>query len=414
MIQLRHSLPFLLLGACAPTLLAQDAESLGAAVEAYFAEADDGAAEQRLVALLARDDAKPETLLSLVRTPPPVPPGETRFVVPHHGLALVCTLRVPPGHDRTKAPLPVLCDISRGTTPYMIDCSTLIVTYVEGYTPPQFSDEARDAFPKVARQAAFLANGKDLWLSGYSWAAHACYDSALHRPGILRGIAPSGGGPRRVHFRSIANLQGLRILAYCGAQDDPELVWNLRELDRRKQQEHLDYTLTLDPAEGHNYPIADFANIASRILATKPIEPADEGTLIVDSDHVENPRVRCVLVDPKRVTVPERIPVRASLDPDGKRRATIAAMDSKVATVPWSIDHTGNAFQIVVQPNHVKTLHVFLRADDAALGNPVEIKSFRKTVHKGPATIDARVLLEEARRTRERSNPTIQRFVIER
>ena len=62
-----------------------------------------------------------------------------------------------------------------------------------------------------------------------------------------------------------------------------------------------------------------------------------------------------------------------------------------------------------VTPKYVKKFNVFLHLDDVELPGQVEIRNRLKKVFRGPTAIDRRVLLEEARRTSERRNPTIMR-----
>lgn len=393
--------------AVASSRLSAQAENLATAVERYFEMLHDDDAEEALDELLRREDATAEALLALVRTPPKMPSGESQFSIPHMGQKLVATLRVPKGHDRTKPHLPVVFDVSRGSTRMWIPLDRFVVAYIPGYTPPQFSDEGRDAFLKVARTAAFLAHGDRLWLTGYSWAAHASYDTAVHRPGFVRGIVPSGGGPRRVWFRILRNLQPTKILSFCGAKDDPELVWNLKELRIRQKKDRLDYTLELDPTQGHNSYLRGYEVVPPAILQTPQLAPAKKGKLLVDGANVENRNVRCLYVDENRVRLPKRVGVPARLSLDQKRRATIRAMRKAVASVDWAIARKADTTTITVKPKYVPNLMVFFRLSEVNLGGRIEVKKGSKRVHAGVAKIDRRVLLAEARRTRERRDPTI-------
>lgn len=392
---------------CGASAFAQQ-PTLREAVESYLATTEDAFAAAALPSLLQRADATAPALLEVLTKPPAMTPGEVRFSVPHFGQQLVATMRIPEGHKPDAKPLPVLFDVSRGTTSLWLKLDGIILVYVAGFTPPQFSDEGRDAFLKVARTAAFLGNGDRLWLSGYSWAAHASYDTALHRPGFLRGLAPTGGGPRRVHFRLLRNLASTRVLAYCGEQDDRELVWNLRELELLRKGNGLDYTLHLDPTQAHNAPVAGYTDVPAAIRAAERGARPTRGVLYADGPEVESPLLRCVRVEAKRVAVPRQIPVLASDSLDQQRRKTIRAMQKAVATVGWKIERQGTSTKVTVEPRGVPLLHVLLRRSDVSLPGTLEVKRGSTRVFRGAVAIDRAVLLREARRTRERRDPVIQ------
>ena len=218
-------------------LLAQDA-SLIQKVDAYLSEPVDAAATRLLRELLGEVDATGNAVLAAVRARREPIARTMTVTVPHRDQALRARITTPEGHGPESQPLPVVLDVSGGhNAPWLFRGTELITVGVEGYSPPQFSDEGRDGLLKILRTAAHVARGDPLrlWMTGFSWAAHAACDTALHRPGFICGIAPLGGGPRRVHFRLLPNLSGSHVFAFCGGKDDAELVWNLRELALRAQ-----------------------------------------------------------------------------------------------------------------------------------------------------------------------------------
>jgi hypothetical protein len=103
-----------------------------------------------------------------------------------------------------------------------------------------------------------------------------------------------GGGPRRTWFRLLAQLASTRVRAFCGAKDDPELVWNLREVEHLVPKLKLDFALTLDPEAGHALPLKGIDGVAAVVRDTTALDPpvARAGTLLADAINVESPILR--------------------------------------------------------------------------------------------------------------------------
>jgi len=395
------------------TLPAQDPTSLETAVERYLHEHRDAKAQELLETVLAMPECKPQALLAAItRASAPVA-SEMQVRIPHHDDHLVAEIRVPKGHDRSKARLPVVLDIANGANLGWLKLRDVITVWVPGYTPPEFSDQGRDGFLKILRTAAHLAHGDPdrMWLCGFSWAAHASFDTAEHRPGFLRGIVPMAGGPRWVHFRVLKNLVGVEVLAFCGKKDDRVLVWNLAEVNRLKDKLGLSYHLTLDPEQGHTQPLKGIDGVAKRITDTGPLAPGipDGGTLMVDAVGVETPLLRVDVVDKRQVTTPTRVAVRAGMSEANRRRATIAAFNKKVATLTWTIKTIGDGDKsttlVILKPKGVRAATVFFRRPTFQEGQKVLVKVRSKTVYKGTLAIDPKTVLGEARRTGERLRP---------
>ncbi|MEE9128251.1 MAG: hypothetical protein V3U11_14055, partial [Planctomycetota bacterium] len=284
-----------LLGWCG-LVAAQDQDPLQTAVDRYLHEHYDAKARKLLDAMLAMPAAKPKAVLAAIKHCSAPLATSLKAAIPHHDDHLIAEIRIPKGHDRQKARLPVVLDIAGGHNFTHLKLHDVITVWVPGYTTPEFSDQGRDGFLKILRTTAHLAHGDPdrLWLCGFSWAAHASFDTAEHRPGVLRGIVPMGGGPRMVHFRVLKNLQGVEVLAFCGKKDDRLLVWNLQEVNRNKGKLGLSYHLTLDPDQGHSQPLKGIEGVAKTILDTGPCDPGvpAQGMLMVDAVGVENPLLR--------------------------------------------------------------------------------------------------------------------------
>jgi hypothetical protein len=283
---------------------------------------------------------------------------------------------------------------------------------VPGYTPPEFTDEGRDAFLKVLHGAVRAAHGDPdrLWLTGFSWAALASYDTALHRPGVLRGIVPLGGGPRRVHYRLFPNVAPTVIHSFCGGKDDPELVWNLKEVARIAPKLKLEARVTIDPANGHSLPLLGQETGTAAVSETPPLDAPvlpSEGVLLADGPNVATPLMVVLEVDPKRVAVPQRVPVSASLDADGQRRATIKAMDGKVARLEWKLARVGEAVRLDLAPDGVKKIQVRLRPPWVERGQDCTVRLKGKTVFAGKVEPDARAILMSARAEGNRTRPVL-------
>ena len=382
-------------------------------VEAWLAEPDEDVARKGLEELLARPDADGPRILAALRSRPREVLQAFRLMVPHAGLNLAVEVQVPEGHGANDLPLPVVLDISGGGVLQTAPLPGVITVAIPGYTPPQFSHEGRDGFLKALRLAAFAANGdpERLWLTGFSWAGHACYDVALHRPGVLRGILPAGGGPRHVWFRILRNIQGVKVRAFVGEQDDPILVWNLHEVDRIAGELELDHQATFVPEAGHVLPLSGMETNAPTMLAagTRP-PPIEKGTLFVDEALVGLPWLRVDVVDERRVAVPKRITLRPGMSEDAQRRALLGAMEKAVARVRWTLVRSEHGLRIDLVPDGTRSATVFLRDDMLPPGTPVEIRWKGRSKFKGPAAPDPRVLLEEARRTGDRFHPAYARI----
>lgn len=386
------------------------------AVEAYLDEKSEATAATLLDALARRPDATAENVLSAVLEPPAAAPASGDLLVPWKEQHLSTTVRAPAGHVRSSAPLPVVFDISGGeSSPWLKLDETAIVASVKGYTPPEFSDEGRDGFLKVLRTVAFQARGDPgrLWLCGFSWAGHASWDVAIHRPGSVRGIVAMGGGPRRTWFRALAQIAPVRVLSFCGQKDDKELVWNLREVEHLAPRLKLSYELKLDANQGHTLPLEGIDGVAAAIRDTAAHDAATPaaGTLLADAAFVESPLLRIDAVDERRVAVGP-VPVDASASPDAQRRATIAAMAAKVAKLSWKIEPKKDETIVTLTAEGVTAATVLLRATTFTPGRKVTVRAGSKTVSSEPLVPDPRTVLSEARRTGDRQHPALKRVAV--
>ncbi|MEE9392308.1 MAG: hypothetical protein V3W41_07370 [Planctomycetota bacterium] len=392
--------------------------ALAGMVEEYFAASSDAAADACLNKILssAPDPAK---LLALVKKRPTELPSTMEFSISHQGSTLLVGISVPKGHDFQAKALPVVFDpASDGKRWLLVPAIPVIKVAIAKFEPPpsEFTDLGRDAYLRVLRMAAWRANGdlEQLWFTGFSWAAHASYDTALHRPDTLRGILPLGGGPRRVHFRLMPNLAGTRILSLCGGRDDRELIWNLKEVDRIKKRHAIDYQVIIDPDKGHRSDLAGRELAAALISNSKHRAPwPRKGRLLADMPRVENRWLRIDAVDSRKVQAPRRIPVSMSLSRDQKRRVTIKKMNKYVARLDWLHNGGGKApVRITLKAKAVQKAPVFLRASMVAPGRPISIQTRSTKFRKRALEIDPRVLLTEARRLGDRIDPVIAKVEV--
>lgn len=401
-----------------PAPVAAPDAALVRAVDQALDEKDEARASAMIEAIAAKPEATVGAVIAALEasTSPLQPKMEDR--VPYLGQHLVATILAPPGHSRDGPRLPVVLDISGGAMAAHWPAAGFIWVFVEGYTPPQFSDEARDGFLKILRSAAHRAHGDPelLWLTGFSWAGHASWDTAMHRPAWIRGIVPCGGAPRRQHFRLVPNLTGIVARSFTGAKDDPEMVWNLKELIGRAKAASFDYRLMIDPDAGHDWPQKESAAIPSyfRDYGRVPYMHSGFDTVVADGPLVESPRVRIDAVDPSKVKTPERVSVGAGASADEARRAQLKGMDPCVARLTTRrTSEKGRSVLAITEWSGVKAATLFLRHPEFVPGTPWIVRSKAKTLHDGPLSADVKTMLFDARRTGERLRPALRVFSIE-
>jgi hypothetical protein len=385
-------------------LRAQGNAEIAAAVLTYLNAATEAEAATKLESCLALTDADGAATLKVLHSAPADSAMPTELRVPYRDQELVTTIRAPKDHDRSKARLPVVFDISGGGVLAHLSFEGAIVASVPGYTPPEFSDEGRDGFLKVARSVAMAAHGdlNRIWLTGFSWAGHASYDTALHRPGAVRGIVPLGGGPRHVHFRLLPNLRSTTTLAFVGASDDPILIWNLKEVDRLKGELKLHHQLGIDPEMGHSLPLRSMDAASAEVIKLAANEPwfSATGTLIADGPLVENALFRIDEVDAARVDTKEPIPVPAQLNIDAQRREKLKILAKRVVKLSWKLETAKDGGKtLTLDSDGVRGASVFLRPPLFAPNDRVTIKAKSKVVWSGAVAIDRKALLTDARRT---------------
>ncbi|MFO0982860.1 MAG: hypothetical protein U1E76_14205 [Planctomycetota bacterium] len=285
-----------------------------------------------------------------------------------------------------------------------------------GYTPPEFSDEGRDAFLKVLRSAAHRMHGDParLWLIGFAWGGHACFDTALHRPGVLCGIVALCGAPRRVHLRLLDQLRGVTVRALCGAQDDPELVWTLNELKQIAGSRRLTYQLQLDPERGRELALAGADQVAGVIASAPPLSLglAPSGELIADGALVENPLLRIEAIDEARVKIAHEVSVPAGASEDAKRRLIIKSMEKAVVKLRWKIETRGQVRTLMLESDGVKSCSVLVRAPLADQVDQLVVRARNKVCFAGAPLPDVRAVLTEARRTGDRLTPVLRTIAV--
>jgi dienelactone hydrolase len=381
---------------------------LADAVNACLDAPDEAGYERLRSELLARRDATGDALLAAVTTRPEPLRGETTFVVPYAGMALTVKARAPA--DRAQL-LPVLYAFN-GTGDLLqgAEHQPVIVASMSGYMADQFSDLERGAHLKTLNAIAWRAGGDPnaLWWTGFSWGGHACWDDTLHRPGWARGFVGRGGGPRRTSFRLLPNLVGTELLSVCGTQEDPELLWNLREVKRTHQAMGLRFTAWEAAGQGHVQPLAGERQAGLALFAASSADPRLQFTLLADGPNVEHPLFLVVEVDPRAVVVPDRVPVSASLSAEEQRRATVRAMSKQVVSVRWQIASKGARKTITLQSKGVRRGRLAFRAPWFVVGEAVLVLVGGKELWAGKVQVEPRALLDEARRTGDRLRPALQ------
>ncbi len=392
---------------------------LRAAIEAYLDEISDGVAAGLLEKLVARKDADGYSVLEALKTCSVPLAATMEDLVPYRDQHLMTRAQLPSSHARTGPRRPIVFDISGGGAVAHLKLDDAIVCFVHGetemnkYTPPEFSDEGRDGFLKVLRRTCHRAHGDPnrMWLCGFSWAGHACFDTAMHRPDVVRGIIPLAGAPRHVAFRLLPNLRTTEVDAFTGKKDDPILVWNLEEVGRLANAQKLVYRLTTDPEAGHTLPLRGIDTVAKTVSVIPPRDDGKilSGVILGDSALVEGPFLRMDAIDASRVKEPDRITVQPGLSEEELRRVRIKSVEKKVVKLTWSLETAkGGASTLSVVPDGVTGFTIFLREPWFTPGQHVTVRAKGKTLFNGALVPDPQTLLSEARRTGERLRPTFR------
>ena len=361
--------------------------------------------------LLARSDATGDALLAAVTKRPEPLRGETTFVVPLAGMQLTVKASAPADRAPDRM-LPVLYAFNgTGDLLQAVADRPVILASMSGYMADQFSDLERAAHLKTLNAIAWWTGGDPnaLWWTGFSWGGHACWDDTMHRPGWARGFVGRGGGPRRTSFRLLPNLVGTELLSVCGTKEDPELLWNLREVKRTHQAMGLRFTSWEAADLGHVQPLtgereAGLAMFAAQCSDDRP----HQFTLLADGPNVEHPLFLVLEVDDRAVFVPNQVPVSASLSPDEQRRTTLRAMQKQVVSVRWQIAGKGGVKTITLQAKGVRRGRLAFRAPWFTVGEPVRVVVGNKERFAGALQVDPRTLLDEARRTGDRLRPALR------
>ncbi|MBL8724917.1 MAG: hypothetical protein JNK49_12780 [Planctomycetes bacterium] len=391
---------------------------LQAAVEQYLAEREDAAAATLLTTLLLRPDAHASAVAAALAAAPAALAARMDLSVPWCDQIVQAAVFVPPGHTRSAPPLPILLvpGGNDGALAAMHLGNTIRMYFVGLYTPPEFSDEMRDGYLKVLRAGAHLANGDlgRLWIGGFSWAGHSAIDTALHRPGTLCGNIPTGGGPRRQHFRLLRHLEGVATLSFCGGKDDPELLWNLRELARIAPGLKIPAVVTIDPERGHQLPLLGMDGIGAHIERSRPRPLAlpREGALLAEVAKVASPYLRIDAIDAARVRIPAQVQVGAKASPDEQRRAILRSMEGKVVKLVWRLEEKVGERVLTLTGDGVQQATVFLRGPTFGAGDKVTIRVGSRVVATGPLVAEVRSMLEDARYSGNRTAPALRRVVV--
>ena len=401
---------FLLIASSAwPSLQAQNAK-LRPLVDAYL-NCDGAAAKECLEAIL---DLQPDVVdveAALRRRPdsfetrsrPKVWLGKQRVEL---------EIRVPIGHKAQSAPLPVALHLLLGRIPDRIDVPGVINVWMKGFNPPAHSHELRDGVLKAARWTAWRVNGdpERLWAIGFCWGAHAVFDLALHRPGTLRGIVPMAGCLRRQDFRLLTNLRTTTTFTFCGGKEDRELLWNLRELERRSAGLGIDVSLGIDDrVPGRLYPSPIYVPQAAALLEATP--PRSRSLLldfVADEAGVESDWLRIDAVRKREVKVPRRVAVPRGLNPDEQRRATIDATVEKTVALRADIEREGEALRLSFEAEGVTRATLMLRRSLLGSATTIQLRAVKGA--KNPRSIrpDLKRMLRRARDDGHRLDPLIQ------
>ncbi|HMS16049.1 MAG TPA: hypothetical protein PKA37_04345, partial [Planctomycetota bacterium] len=102
--------------------------------------------------------------------------------------------------------------------------------------------------------------------------------------------------------------------------------------------------------------------------------------------------------------------VRAGTGPDEQRRATLKAMENKVAAIHWNSLEGKEGSSLDLRFDGVTEGLIHLRVPMVTPGKSVQLTKSGRRLHLGPVTADAETMLKEARRDGLRQRPVLKTF----
>jgi hypothetical protein len=218
-----------------------------------------------------------------------------------------------------------------------------------------------------------------------------------------------------VFFRLLPNAAEKKVMTLCGRNDDPELVWNLEEVERMAKGLKLEVDARFDPEAGHTLPLLGQDRISAGVQETGPQKDSGlppEGEFVLDGPNVRSPWLWVNRVSPAKVSIPERVPVSAKLDLDGRRRATLNAMKNKVAKIRWKLAEADSVRSIDLTFDGVVEATVLIREPLASPGQHLLVRKGSRKVFNETVTADPKTMLEEARRDGRRAQPVYRMIAV--
>ena len=106
------------------------------------------------------------------------------------------------------------------------------------------------------------------------------------------------------------------------------------------------------------------------------------------------------------------MPVPGDISPDAKRRATIAAMASKVVKMTWKIEDKKTETVVTLTRDGVSAATLFVREPPFRPGQKLTVKVDGKTVFSEVLVADPKTMAADARRTGLRLRPALRAIEI--
>jgi predicted esterase len=407
--------------------LASDPASL---VRAYL-DAPDDAGRRLVIDRVRESGASALDLAAAIRRGEdldPVEPGVHRIevVIQEDGSKSECLLSVPPDYHPGRA-WPLLVSMhgtgGRGEdclelwrelacdAGFLLACPTATTFREKGWGSSAL--ERSQVLSVIARVSQICrVDSERVYLGGWSMGGHGTFDVAVHHPDRFAALNPAIGGLMLGYFGLAENLVPVPIFLVSGAQDQKELVDRQREAAALLKKKGAEFVHHEHADGGHEMYPEELPGVLAwlRGHARDPM-PRTVHLLANDARYG---RVAWLAIDAlgKEARAPE---AAVTLHAGGKlsdaetQRRYFVELEKTAARIEGKrVDAT----HLAVETRFVSSYSVLVLDGWLDLAKPISVTTNGRPSFSGKVTTDAAALLEDFRRTGDRSRLVLARIPV--